>query len=535
LLDILTEFHLAKKCDKGAEPQRSSEDKLTMTLIEKFIRCLLCCIFVLVFISCTNLLIGGRIDLEERYVMDHSHESDLGQAKSGLDLQIQPVDEFLDSIGVCVHFSGRCEKPIRLMREAGIRHLRDEISWDWVEREKGRLKIPEEREAWIDEARKQGINILLILNYGNAIYPDDGIGNKENPEYEFTDFLRYVEFVVSHFKGRIHQWEIWNEPNAFLMNRQYGGDWRGGGWVDAYARLANKAARKIRALDPAAKIYTAGMEAPIADLVVPHLEAEFDGIAVHPYCHPLLPEYTYAGIERLRNTMKRCGKDLPLIVTEQGYPTIKGHFMWRHAANITLEDQAKFLLRVFCGNFARNIPRTYWYDLICDGSDPSEQEHNFGILHADGETPRPAYLALKALTSALSEQGDSEPAPADAVAGNEVHLTFYSPVSAPPRGILLARNSTHYFLLLWKESPAKDELEINGTNTDARVFHDDGAPEPVTIGIPSFSAGRLEATVIDPLLGGDKGQWLTVYSDGLTNKITVPIKEYPIIIRMVFK
>jgi len=233
--------------------------------------------------------------------------------------------------------------------------------------------------------------------------------------------------------------------------------------------------------------------------------------------------------------MKRSGKDLPLIVTEQGYPTIKGHFMWRHAANITLEDQAKFLLRVYCGNFAQNISRTYWYDFICDGTDPSDQEHNFGILNAGAESPRPAYLALKALTSALSEPGESEPAPAEAVAGNEVQLTFDAPVSAPPRALLLARNSTEYFLLLWKESPSKDELQIGGTNTDARIFHNDGAPEPVTIGIPSFSAGRLEATLIDPLSDAEKSQPLTVHSDGLKNKITVPIKEYPTIIKMVFK
>lgn len=492
-------------------------------------------IFVLAPIFLGNVIADDINSSIEASAMNNSQGNNPEQSEIVLNVRIKPVDAFLDSIGVCVHFSGRCEKPIRLMREAGIRHLRDEISWAWVERKKGKLKIPEDREAWVEEVSKQGIKILLILNYGNALYPGHGIGSKENPEHEFKNFLRYVEFMVNHFKGRIHQWEIWNEPNAFLMNKQYGGDWRGGRWVGAYARLANAAAVKIRSLDPSAKIYTAGMEAPIVDLVIPQLQARFDAIAVHPYCHPLLPEYTYAGIDRLRNSMQRSGKDLPLIVTEQGYPTIKGHFMWQHAANITLEDQAKFLLRVYCGNFAQNITRTYWYDFICDGTDPSDQEHNFGILNAGAESPRPAYLALKTLNSTLSEQGESEPAPASAVVGNEVQLTFDAPVSAPPRALLLARNSTEYFLLLWKESPSKDDLQIGGTNTDARIFHDDGAPEPVTIGIPSFSAGRLEATLIDPLSDADKSQSLTVHSDGLKNKITVPLKEYPITVKMVFK
>lgn len=453
-----------------------------------------------------------------------------------LPLEIRSVQEFVESIGMSVHLVGNSEKQIALLREAGIKHIRDEISWAWVEKEKEVYKIPEEREAWVNEAIKNNIKVLLILNYGNPIYPDDGIGSAENPNYEFKEFLQYVEFMVRYFHGRINQWEIWNEPNGFLFNEKYGGDWRGGKWVEAYTRLANLTAKKIKALDPSAEIYTAGMEAPIADLIIPQLKSRFDAIAIHPYCPPLLPEYTYAGIEKLRNTILRFEKDYPLIVTEQGYPTIKGKFMWRHAANITEDDQAKFLLRVFCGNFDQNIIRTYWYDFVCDGLDKNNPEHNFGILNAWAESPRPAYTALKNLMHLLNEEPDNkESASPENIVGYQVTINFKNPLSSNPRGILISKNTAHYYLILWKESSSKDILEIDGENANARVFVDDGAPENVKIEIPPFTAGRLEATIFDPILGLDKSKKITVYSDGLKNIIAIPIKDYPTVLKMVFK
>jgi len=423
------------------------------------------------------------------------------------------------------------------MKEAGIHHLRDEISWAWVERVRDKLEIPANREDWVKEAALQGIDILMILDYSNPVHPEQGVGNVNKPEYEFDVFGRYVEFMVNHFKDKVHRWEIWNEPNSFMLNTLYGGDWRGGGWVEAYARLADTSLRRIRAIDPSAEVYTAGMEAPIAELVIPYLKGDFDAVAIHPYCAPLLPEYAYPGIQNLRRTMKTTEHDVPVVVTEQGYPAVGGvsKFMWKHSATITEIDQARFALRAYCGNYLQGIPRTYWYDFICDGTDPDDPEHNFGLLNGGAESPRPAYTAVKTLTTFLNRRQERAASPVESVVGRRAAIAVEPMPSVPVRAMLFARDPAHYFLVLWKESESRDPLVIDGINGSARVFHDDGDPESVRLRIPAFSAGRLVATTVDPVLGPESETALTVDSDGLDNLLDVDIKESPVVVELLFE
>jgi len=466
-------------------------------------------------------------------LIDHMASS----MKGPMPLQVQTVESFLDSLGVCVHFSGPCEKELDWITNAGIRHIRDELCWEWVEKEAGQIEIPEEKMAWIETAVSRGIQILMILNYGNPIYPHMGMGSSEKPDINYELFGRYVDFIVTHLKDKILRWEIWNEPNSFLLNSLYGGDWRGGGWVDAYARLADITLDRIRSIDASAFVMTAGMEPPIAELVIPQLRAQYDAISLHPYSHPLLPEYTWLAMEQLAQSMKRRNIRAPFIVTEQGYPAISGtgKFMWGHSATITPNDQARFLLRVFCGNFLCGIPRTYWYDLVCDGMDPDDQEHNFGILNFGADVFRPAYSALKTLTSVLNRKSEYQASSSSLVKDRKIHVSFNPTPSSPPRGLLLASDPAHFFLILWKESKSRDLLEVRGPDPRKRVFHEDGAPEKVLVTLPAFSAGSLNATVIDPVDGMESEKPIHSFSQGSAIVVELPLKESPVIVEMKFQ
>jgi hypothetical protein len=458
-------------------------------------------------------------------------------SRQKLELFARPVEDFLDSLGICVHFSGPSRREIEWIKNAGIRHLRDEICWEWIEKEQGKICIPENKRQWVEEVVKNDIEILMILNYANSIYPDLGIGSAENPDLDFNFFGKYVDHVVGEFHECIHQWEIWNEPNGFFFNGQYGGDWRGGGWVKHFARLSDKTLRRIRAIDPDAFVMVAGMEAPITDMLIPHLQGNYDAVAVHPYSHPLLPEYCWPGIARLWETMLASNMDIPIIITEHGFPTISGvgKFMWGFSSTISLKDQARFLLRSFAGNFMLGIPRTYWYDLVCDGTDKKEQEHNFGILNYGAETPRPAYEALKNMTDFLEKKSNFDSENVFSVIGRKASISFDRELSAPPRGLFLSKDSGHFYLILWKESFSKDLLEMDGTNPDLSVFHDDGNPEIARMTISSFSGGRMNARIIDPIEGKSSEKELKIFSQGTANVLDVTIKESPVIIEMTFR
>lgn len=84
------------------------------------------------------------------------------------------TDRFI--VGACTHFSqgkGLLERNIESLQQAGIASIRDEVGWGAIEREKGELSMPEQFDAYVRTAAREGLNVLLILDYANRFY-DDG-------------------------------------------------------------------------------------------------------------------------------------------------------------------------------------------------------------------------------------------------------------------------------------------------------------------------------------------------------------------------
>jgi hypothetical protein len=89
----------------------------------------------------------------------------------------------------------------------------------------------------ITDYANEGMKIVLILASGSGIPFADGIFQTEQ---DFEQYIEFVGFVVSHFKGRIYAYEIWNEP----------GHMRPG----VYADLVERVVPVIREGDEDAKI-----------------------------------------------------------------------------------------------------------------------------------------------------------------------------------------------------------------------------------------------------------------------------------------
>jgi hypothetical protein len=97
--------------------------------------------------------------------------------------------------------------------------------------------ISDEVDQTITEYSDAGIEIVLILASGSGIPFADGIFQSEK---DFEQYIDYVKFVVSHFKGRIHAYEIWNEPGHMRPS--------------VYASLVERVVPVIREGDENAKI-----------------------------------------------------------------------------------------------------------------------------------------------------------------------------------------------------------------------------------------------------------------------------------------
>jgi hypothetical protein len=104
--------------------------------------------------------------------------------------------------------------------------------------------IPPSVDRVISEYAANGINIVLNMWVGAGLRP---YGTTFQSDEEVRRFSDYVRFVVSHFKGRIHYYEIWNEPGVAIAPSDY-------------TNLVRQVIPVIREADPDARIIIGAME-----------------------------------------------------------------------------------------------------------------------------------------------------------------------------------------------------------------------------------------------------------------------------------
>lgn len=101
----------------------------------------------------------------------------------------------------------------------GAAKIRILTGWAKCEKERGVIDV-----AWLDHivdwCKAHGIEPILELSYGNPIYPGAGgaglsHGIPNTPE-GLREWDRWVEFLSGHFKGRVNEWAMWNEPDNKL-------------------------------------------------------------------------------------------------------------------------------------------------------------------------------------------------------------------------------------------------------------------------------------------------------------------------------
>ena len=181
------------------------------------------------------------------------------------------------------------EKPIHDMLwpvhyDLGLKWVRvaywDSVfNWHYAEQEKGKIVIDPLADETMTETATNGINVVLVLAYGNWLYSKEAAEGKkiepippyatatkktwvvpfewpppptENDEH-FQAWLRFVGTMVRHFKGRIKYYELWNEQN--LNFHAYDkGDPRTAASIDQYCHLVKETTRVIREADPQAKV-----------------------------------------------------------------------------------------------------------------------------------------------------------------------------------------------------------------------------------------------------------------------------------------
>ena len=328
--------------------------------------------------------------------------------------------------------------------DAGVKWVRigqyeapsDQIGWDWVEQTPGEYAVPEGAEEAIRALRENGVSIEAQLLYANPLYAEDkskrparvfpvvpGTGPETDPtnplylgprtDEQIDAFLRYVRFMVGHYKGQIDHWELWNEEDWIYwqpdIEKTEKAKW--------YGRVFCGFADTVHTTNPDAKAMfggVAGLTVRPASTVVEFAEdalagcpAKIDIMAYHSYAadpsgtvRPPEEIDTAGGAADFRKgvlAISGVRPDLEFWLNEwNANPEMKG-------SNSSV--QARYLPRFYLENLAHNVRGFVWEFMAPADFD---KDSPWGILKGDTQgsdafQPREAFVAFQNLSAVFGQ------------------------------------------------------------------------------------------------------------------------------------
>ncbi|TDD69837.1 hypothetical protein E1262_11200 [Jiangella aurantiaca] len=297
----------------------------------------------------------------------------------------------------------RYEEYKRYLGPLGVTGLRLQAGWGRTEQTPGHYDW-----AWldtiIDDALAQGVQPWVETSYGNPIYPGAGHEQVNGPLPSSAEGLAawdgWVAALVTRYRDRVDEWEIWNEPDVQLID------------PIEYAEFYIRTAEVIRSVQPAAKIYgpANGLTNLHALDFVAHLadRGKLDLLTAITYHHyAFVPEVKYLTVEAFARALPGItgGRQIPLFQGESGAPSTPGYGALANAKDSGVEwsetTQAKWNLRRALGDFARGIRSCHFS--LCDMAYSTGVNYK-GLLHINAADrsvvyAKESYYALQALVS----------------------------------------------------------------------------------------------------------------------------------------
>ncbi len=309
-------------------------------------------------------------------------------------------------VGVCTHFSqdkGIVEMNIESMKNAGIGAIRDEATWSSLEREKGRLVMPERYNHFVRRASAAGLDVMLILDYANRFYDD---GDRPRSAEAIDGFCRYAEFVARHFGKDVRLYEIWNEWDIGIGLRK---PYNVGGSPEDYIKLLRAVYPRIKAIEPGATVIAGGCTSGAVnkgwfEKIIQLGALDYcDAVSIHSYNYgskfpERSPEACSAWMTGVQKMLRKYnkGKDVPFYVTEMGWPTHIGK------RGTEPELSASYLARLYLlARTSSSFRGLWWYDFQDDGWRPEYNENNFGIVRPD-LTTKPHYYVMSDISDLIA-------------------------------------------------------------------------------------------------------------------------------------
>ncbi|HZZ44991.1 MAG TPA: discoidin domain-containing protein [Tepidisphaeraceae bacterium] len=318
----------------------------------------------------------------------------------------------------------------------------DQTEWAAVEREKGKFAMDPATDRAINTLAENHVGILYGLNYGNALYDanpkpaDIGPIFKEGHPFSANwgprteagrqAFVRYVDWVVRKYQGKITWWELWNEENGWFPGHE----------PDLYGKLLYAVAKHIKEINPDMKVMYGGTAAPApvtAEIALRHGAAPYlDAYAFHPYGIDMpeggmgtMEQYQGKNVAQSReqlgwNHLEDIVAGVRKPFAQHGKPNI-GVWLDEWSLNVSGLDYtykagvgeyglAKYLTRFYIYNGWLGQPTAWW------ALHTMNKSQDWGIIDPETFGFRPMSYAMQNVCSVVSDVA-SDPVPAFDYAG----------------------------------------------------------------------------------------------------------------------
>ncbi|MCL2243307.1 MAG: beta-galactosidase [Treponema sp.] len=274
-----------------------------------------------------------------------------------------------------VHAGGsRTPEEFRLMKSLGMNWTLHTFNWSRIESEPGKWDFRYYDEI-VDMADRAGIKTLGVLAYDNGNVQRNQTVSRYIPSHEIPLFLEYVRKTVTHFRGRVDAWCIWNEPNTPRF-------WKG---TDAeFYELTKLAADTVRETDSEVILLGGAVNRGVFGLPKKFINGLFksasmnrmDGVAFHPY--ELNPARTARLYDNFQKMVKPWGFDNKIWITEVGYPT--GGL---YPTKVSEKKFSHYVIKTFTLLAIRDTRVILWYQLFDSvNRNPSNSENFFGLVRS---------------------------------------------------------------------------------------------------------------------------------------------------------
>ena len=234
----------------------------------------------------------------------------------------------------------------------GVDRIRVLTGWARCEKVPGTIDT-----GWLDHivdwCLAHGIRPILELSYGNPAYPGaGGAGLRDgipNSEIGLAAWDRWVDFLGGHFKGRVDEWAMWNEPD---INKKANSP-------EAIASFNVRSAKILRKHMPNCRLHGLSLAsndaAYLKSCILPMGEDAklFDTFVYHGYAGN--PETSYAKVVEQQKTLAEIAPHAKLRQGENGCASewldrlaLRGH-PW------TELSQAKWDMRRMLGDLGHDV------------------------------------------------------------------------------------------------------------------------------------------------------------------------------------